>query len=576
MLQVLKIRDFALAGDVEIEFGPGLNVLTGETGAGKSIIVDAVSAVLGGRAGAGDVKEGEERAILEAAFSPSSHVLEILAELDLVPDDADEALILVREISAAGRSKCRVNGRLATVAALAQIGRALVDIHGQHESASLFHAARHIDFLDALGGPGLAPLREEVSRLAKERTDLLAEIAHLKESERERARREDLLRYQIDEIRAARLSPGEEEELEAERARLSHAERLAQGAAEAYAALYEGDGRGASAVDLAGEALRRLQGLAAYDEGLLPLIRSLEQGLVAIQEAARDLKRYQERLVADPGRLGEVEERLHRIGRLKAKYGATLEEVLAFAAAAERELATLESSAELLVQLERRLGRLDEALAQKALELSRARREVAARVSAEIASRLAALNMPRARFEVAFSVDEDPEGIDCGERRLAVTRKGIDRVEFLFSANPGESPKPLARIASGGEMSRVALAIKAAMAEADPVETLVFDEVDAGIGGETAERVADALVQLAKKRQVLVVTHLAQIAARADRHMAVVKEVKGERTTVAVRPLSGEERVWEIARMLDGQATRTSFEHAKALLDMARQTKTAS
>lgn len=576
MLEVLRIRDFALAGDVEIEFGPGLNVLTGETGAGKSIVVDAVSALVGGRASARDVREGEERAILEAAFSTGPHVAAVLAELDLAPDEADGGLILVREIWSTGRSKCRINGRLATVAELAQIGRALVDIHGQHDSASLLQASRHIDLLDALGGPRLQQLRERVSRLAGERAELLEEIERLKAGERERARLEDILRYQIDEIRAARLVPGEDEELERERARLAHAERLALGVAEAYSALYEGDGRRASAVDLAGEALRRLEALTAYDERLAPLVRTLEQALVAMQEAAHDLRRYRQDLVADPGRLAEVEERLERIQRLKAKYGSTVEEVIAFADQAEKQLAGLASAADRLAELERRLVQVEKELAREALELSAVRKEVAARVSAEIASRLAALNMPRARFEVAFGVEEDPRGIECGGRRLALTRKGIDRVEFLFSANPGESPKPLARIASGGEISRVALAIKSAMAEADPVETLIFDEVDAGIGGETAERVAQALVELARKRQVLVVTHLAQIAARADRHLAVVKESSGDRTTVTVRRLEGEERVWEIARMLDGKATKTSYEHAKALLDMARRTKSAS
>ncbi|MFS8573533.1 MAG: DNA repair protein RecN, partial [Clostridia bacterium] len=294
------------------------------------------------------------------------------------------------------------------------------------------------------------------------------------------------------------------------------------------------------------------------------------------QEAARALRPYQERLVADPERLSQVEARLEQIARLKAKYGSTVEEILAFAEEAQRELDAVVNSSASLAQLEKELAGIEQELAEKALELSAARREVAREAAAEIGRRLALLNMPHARFEVAFSVEEDPEGIECGGRRLAVSRKGIDRVEFLFSANPGESLKPLARIASGGEMSRVALAIKTVMAGADPVPTLVFDEVDAGIGGETAERVADALVQLAASRQVLVVTHLAQIAARADRHLNVVKSSDGLRTTVSVRPLDGEERVWEIARMLDGQATATSFDHARALLDMARRAKTAS
>ena len=384
------------------------------------------------------------------------------------------------------------------------------------------------------------------------------------------------MRYQIEEIRAARLTPGEDQELEAERARLAHAERLAQGVAEAYAALYEGGGVSASAVDLAGGALQRLEGLTAYDEELAGLVRGLEQALIAMQEAARDLRRYQERLVADPERLSQVEARLEQIARLKAKYGSTVEEILAFAEEAQRELDAVVNSSASLAQLEKELAGIEQELAEKALELSAARREVAREAAAEIGRRLALLNMPHARFEVAFSVEEDPEGIECGGRRLAVSRKGIDRVEFLFSANPGESLKPLARIASGGEMSRVALAIKTVMAWADPVPTLVFDEVDAGIGGETAERVADALVQLAASRQVLVVTHLAQIAA-AGRPAPERGEELGRPAHHRVGPAPGRRGAGvEIARMLDGQATATSFDHARALLDMARRAKTAS
>lgn len=577
MLLDLHIQNFAIAGRIAIEFGPGLNVLTGETGAGKSIIIDAVSALIGGRAGAGEVREGAERALIEGAFAVDSpRMRELLESLDIEPDEEDDMLILVREISAGGRSRCRIGGRLANVTALAQVGRSLVDIHGQHDSQSLFQPARHIDLLDALGGEEIASFRERVSQLAAKRQALLDEIERLKESERERARQEDLLTYQLQEIGAANLVEGEDDELEAERARLSHAERLAQGAAQAYAALYEGDGVSPSAVDLAGEALQRLEGLTEYDEELDSVVRALEQALVALQEVARDVRRYQEGLTADPQRLAEVEGRLELINRLKRKYGATVQEILAFAAAAQADLDSLTSSAQRLAQLQEELSALDIKLSEAAQELSAARKEVARRVSGAITERLMALNMPKARFEVAFDVQEDPSGIQVDGKRLAVTRRGIDRVEFLFSANPGESPRPLAKIASGGEMSRVALAIKATMAEVDPAATLIFDEVDAGIGGQTAERVAEALVELARTHQVLVVTHLAQIAARADRHMTVVKEESADQTTVSVRLLEGEERVWEIARMLDGQATQTSFDHAKALLEMAQQTKTAS
>lgn len=578
MLVDLHIQDFALAGRIAIEFGPGLNVLTGETGAGKSIIIDAVSTLVGGRAGAGEVREGSERALIEGAFViQPERMREVLDLVDASPEESDDdTLILVREISAGGRSRCRINGRLANVASLGRVGRALVDIHGQHDHQSLFHPSKHLDLLDALGGDPISRLRDAVSRLAARRQALLDEMERLREGERERARQEDLLTYQIEEIAAASLVVGEDDELEAERARLAHAERLAQGVAQAYASLYEGGGQFQSAVDLAGEALQQLEALAGYDEELAGLTRALEQAVISIQEVARDLRRYQESLTADPGRLAEIEERLELINRLKRKYGATIEEILAFAAASQAELDALTGSTQRLEQIERELAELEAELAKAAVELSAARKKLADQISEAITGRLRALNMSAARFEVAFDVQEDPAGIEIDGRKLAVTRRGIDRVEFLFSANPGESPRPLARIASGGEMSRVALAIKATMAQVDPASTLIFDEVDAGIGGQTAEKVAEALVELARTHQVLVVTHLAQIAARADRHMTVVKEERDGRTTVTVRPLEGDERVWEIARMLDGQATATSFDHAKALLEMARQAKTAS
>lgn len=577
MLLALNIQDFALAGRIEIEFGPGLNVLTGETGAGKSIIIDAVSALIGGRAGADDVRQGQERAVLEAAFAVTSPAVQAsLEELDAAPGDGDDTLILVREISASGRSKCRINGRLANVSGLAQVGKALVDIHGQHDHQSLFQTSYHLDLLDALGGDEILALRDRVSRLAEERARILQEIERLKEGERERARLEDLLTYQIEEIASARLRPGEDDELEAERARLVHVERLVQGIQHAYAALYEGGHGAPSAVDLAGDALHRLEGLIEYDNDLAPLVRSLEQAVVAMQEAAHDLRRYQAQLAADPERLFDVESRLEQIARLKRKYGATIEEILAFAEGAQADLEALTSSADRLSQLERSLTSVELELAKAAVSLSRTRRKAAEEVQTAVSERLRALRMPHARFEVAFSVEEDPQGVEIDGRRLAVNRRGIDRVEFLFSANLGEAPRPLAKIASGGEMSRVALAIKATLAQVDPAGTLIFDEVDAGIGGETAERVADALVELARTHQVLVVTHLAQIAARADRHMTVVKEADGDRTTVSVRLLEGEERVWEIARMLDGRRTPTSFDHAKALLTMAQRTNTAS
>lgn len=581
MLSELRIEDFAIAERVELEFGPGLTVLTGETGAGKSIVVDAVAAILGGRVSSDDVRADRPRALVEASFlkAEATKAVSQAAQFGFEEDpaqapDDDGLLILSREINAGGRSKCRVNGRLANVSQLKAIGEHLVDIHGQHDHQSLLAPSRHLDLLDALGGDRVSDLSLRVNRLAERRSQLMAEIDRLKETERERARQEDLLRYQIEEINAAGLEEGEDENLEAERARLAHAERLAQGVREAYAALYEGEG--AAAIDLVGTAWNILEDLRSYDDNLSGPAEALSEAIVNLREVSRELRTYAEGLEIEPARLEEIEVRLETIAGLKRKYGDGIAEILSFAAEAQKELDSLTSAQDRLTALEEELKTVEAELAHAASQLSTVRREVAEGVSKRIARRLARLNMEAARFQVAIDHVEDPQGILIDGRRIRVSRRGIDRVEFLFSANPGEEPKALSRIASGGEMSRVMLAIKATLAEVDPAATLIFDEVDAGIGGETAERVAETLAELAKTHQVLVVTHLAQIAARADHHFNVEKASSKGRTTVRLKALSGDDRAWEIARMLDGKASETSFTHAKDLLQRAQSAKTAS
>ncbi len=577
MLEELRVEDYALVDRLELSFSRGLNALTGETGAGKSILIDAVQAVLGRRAGADSVRQGRERAYIEAAFSvaPDSPAAGLLRELGYM-DEGDELLVLSREISAGGRSKCRINGRLVNLSQLAEVGELLVEIHGQHEGASLLVPARHLELLDALGGAEVGSLRTEVGELAAERRRLLDAIERLDTSARERLRREELLRFQVEEIASARLEPGEEERLEEEKARLAHAERLMQGASAAYAALYEGSETAPSALDAAGGALRSLEQLVALDRGLQPAVELLGQAVVGLQEAAHELRRYVEGVEANPARLQEVEERLQLIASLKRKYGGSVEEVLAYFQRASEELAGLTREEESLEALRRRLAEVEERLADRASKLSDARRRAADRAAGEICRRLAQLAMPHARFEVQMRRESDPTGIEVDGERVAVGPKGIDKVEFLFSANPGEPPRPLAKIASGGEMSRVMLAIKSVLAEIDPCDTLIFDEVDAGIGGRTADAVAEALWQLSRSRQVLVVTHLAQIASRADRHLAVEKRETGGTTEVSVAEVSGEERVREIARMLGGSGTPAGLQHAKELLEMAHRGRSAS
>lgn len=574
MLHELHIEDFALARLVDVEFAPGFNVLTGETGAGKSILIDAVQAAIGGRVSSTDIRRGSDRARIEASFLLEAAPIdpEIAESYGL---DGEDVLILSREIPLEGRSKCRINGRLANASHLAEVGGRLVEVHGQHDARALAAVQRHIDLLDALGGEALLALRESVAKGVARRRSLRAEIDLLEQGERERARREDLLTYQIDEIAAARLEAGEDALLEAERGRLAHAERLAHGAREVYAALYEGDGNQPSALDMIGAAYERLLAISEYDPALGSFAAELESAMANLQEVARELRRYGEDVTYDPERLAEVEERLELINGLKRKYGEGIEEILAFAEAARAELDAVAGASERIKALKAELEALEASLGEQVQELSLLREETARRVSDMVERRLRYLQMPDAQFKVSIARRDDPDGIAVGGRRVALRSAGIDHVEFLFSANRGEEPQPLAKIASGGEMSRVMLAIKAALAEAERTPTLIFDEVDAGIGGETAQRVGDTLAELSRGRQVLVVTHLAQIAARADRHFVVEKTSTGDRTTVSVRPVEGEERVRELARMLDGKATEASFKHARALLELAAQGRAA-
>lgn len=564
MLIDLSIHNVALAEDLNIEFRPGLNVLTGETGAGKSIIVGAISALMGARIGAGLVREGEDRAAISASFdvNEGSAIAARLLNDDLWEDGP---VIFSREILK-GRSRCRLNGRLVNLSQLGAFGDELIDIHGQHDHESLMKTAKHVDLLDAVGGDDIRRLRREVARLYDERTTVVRDIDRLMESERDRERREDLLKYQIEEIAAAGLNPDEEEALDIEGNRLANAERLSEAVQAAYAGLYDGDGIGVAATHAIGEAVQSLVGLVSADPELAPIIENLQSALYTLEEAARDLRVYGESVTFDPQRLEQVNERRQLIAGLKRKYGGTVAEVVAFLSRCEEELASLSDSEQTLHALNKRLDELTKQWVEQATKLSAARKRVAGPLSSGVTEKLRDLNMDAARFNVDFDVRPDEEGVSVPGVATHITRRGIDHVQFLFSANRGEKPKPLSEIASGGEMSRVMLAIKSTMAEADRDRTLIFDEVDAGLGGHTAEKVADALSELALTHQVIVVTHLAQIAVRADHHMMVEKVQKRGRTTIDVRTISGDDRVREIGRMLDGLSTSKSIDHAKALL----------
>ena len=571
MLVDLFVRDFALVEEVEVEFGPGFNVLTGETGAGKSLLVGAITFVLGARAGTEVIRKGAKEAIVEATFDARGAPLAVRAAEEAGFEPEDGLLVFSRELSTSGRSRFRINGRTATLSAVRSIARFLIDVHGQHEHQSLLDVLRHLDFLDSLGGEELARLRGEVERLYREWRGLVEERERIVATERERAQRLDLLEFQRREIDAARLTVGEDEELLKEREILANAEKLHEAAATAYRLAYENEEGEEAAADLLGEAAEALEEALRIDGRLKGPWEALSQALSLIEEAARELRDYIDSLDFDPRRLEEVEARLDLIERLKKKYGDTIEAILAYRRSIEREIEELSTAEERLEEVEARLREVEAELARKAKRLSEERRKLAKDLSRRMKKELSELAMPHAKFEVDIRVEPSEEGIEFEGRKVAIGPRGVDRVEFLFSANPGEPAGPLSKIASGGEMSRVMLALKSVHAWEAQVPTLIFDEIDIGIGGRTALAVAEKLRKVADRTQVLCVTHLPQIASVADHHFVVEKVEERGRAKVRVGRLSEEERAREIARMLGGEElTPVTLRHAEELLARAR------
>ncbi len=556
------MRDFVLLDEVRVEFRPGLNVLTGETGAGKSMLVDALGAVLGQRTPSDVVRTGASCARVVAVFEAASfpQLRPVVDELGLPWEDG--ALVLVREIG--GRARAYVNGQPTTVGVLRRLGTLLAEIHGQHEGQRLLEPASHRELLDAFGGGALLSLRARAEELFGRWRQLRSELRSLDVGERERAQRVDLLRFQISEIDAVRPRPGELEELAGLRTRLVNAERLRESVAGAYQALYGDEG---AAADRVGRAAVLLRQAAVWDPALEPLVEALESLGAQLSDLSRDLHAAVERAESDPARLEEVESRLAALRALLRKYGDTVEAVLDYRDRAARELEALENADSRRAELEQQVALVEAQLASAVRDLSAARAAAARRLEKAILQHLQDLAMPAARFRVRLDVEEDPDGLPAGGRRLAVAPWGADRVEFLLSTNPGEPPRPLHRVASGGELSRVMLALRTVLARADPPAVMVFDEVDSGVGGRTGHVIGAKLSELSGVCQVLCVTHLPQIAALANHHLAIRKVTERGRTRTVVEVLDPEARVEEIARMLSGPTpTETARRHARELL----------
>lgn len=589
MLLELSIRDFAIIDRLRLTFGPGFNALTGETGAGKSIIIDALGAILGERTGAEFVRAGAPSARVEGVFEvagPSAEALHAtLAEFGLSDDDAtgDEPLILSREITASGRSTARVNGRTITAGTLAKLGERLVDIHGQSDHLTLLRPANHIDMLDRYAG--LTAEREALTKVVVELRGVRDRLSSLDRDDRELARRVDLLRFQVEEIDAARLRAEEEDELLAERRVLASAGRLTELADLAYRKLSGGgnDFSGAKAprgaLDLLRQVNTALAELVSLDPTMEETRAAVEEQGYLLEDAAATIRDYRERIEGDPHRLEEIEERLSLLKDLKRKYGATLAEVIAFGTQANEELSQIERSGERAEELRTREAELLAQIGAQAVVLTGKRREAGDRLSAAVEASIRELNMGRARFatQIAHVTDAhgapvpDTEGGSEGERRLAFDDHGVDRVEFLLAANSGEPLKPLARVASGGETARLMLALKSILSEVDTTPTLVFDEVDVGVGGRSGQVVGEKLWGLTageSQHQVLCISHLPQIAAFADSHFKISKQQLDDRTISSVERITADERVDEIAAMLDGvPLTEAARANARVMLE---------
>lgn len=565
MLSELTIQDFAIIERLDLRFGSGFNVLTGETGAGKSIIIDAVSMLLGGRADVDLIRSGADQATIEGTFVLDEEIQAIInpmLEQDSLEGDDPAVLVLAREIRREGRNICRINGRVVSLKTLSEIGQNLVDIHGQTEHLSLMRVREHVDLLDRYGE--LWSLRDQLTALVRQLRVVRRELADLRRDERELARRVDLLQYRVSEIEAARLEPGEVEDLTQERTRLANAEQLRELADEAYRALYGGDEEQASVVDLLQMSVRTLTGLARLDPATTSLGEATEALTYQLEDLAGSLRDYRDRIEFNPRRLNQVEERLALIHGLQRKYGDSIEEILAFADRAQHELETIERSEERTSELEAEEDLLLREIGRLGQDLSARRRGTGDRLALGIEAELEELSMARARFGVDLAWRDDAEGAYVDGQRVAFDLTGLDRVEFLVAPNVGEPLKPLVRIASGGETSRLMLALKTVLAQADRTPTLIFDEIDAGIGGRVGSVVGQKLWGLTvgdggkvRNHQVLCVTHLPQLASYGDLHFRVHKHIVGERTVTSVDGLHERDREQEIAEMLGALTDRT-------------------
>ncbi len=558
MLTELRITNFAVIEQLSLQFQEGFTVLTGETGAGKSILIDALALLVGGRASTEQIRTGADEAQLEAFFSLRDlPILRNQLRADGILNPKDDDLIIRRVLSRSGRHRVYLNGNLSPLHQIEALGGTLVDIHGQHDQQSLLSVGQQLNALDAFGG--LKDLRQQHQEVFGQWKEHQRQLEDLRRLSADRAQREEFLRFQYLEIAEADLHPAEEDRLHAEQRRLAQGQRLGELAEQAYELLYAGDQGILGGLATVGKAVSEL---GTIDPEKQEWRRQIEEAVIQLKELAHNLRDYQQQLEPDPDRLAHVERRLDLVQRLKKKYGGSVESVLAFGVDAKHQLDALESAETEVAALQKQVDEDWKGVKALADHLSRKRNQAATRMQGEILAELAALRMERTRFEISFSAEEDAR---------TISPSGQDRVEFLLSANPGEPLKSLARVASGGELSRIMLAIKTVLAEMDRVPVLIFDEVDAGVGGAVAAVMGQRLLELGRYHQVFCITHLPQVASHGSHHLLVQKSVKQSRTVASVRTLDGTEREEEIARMLGGvTVTKKVRETAAEMIGTAK------
>ncbi len=574
MLKEIHIRNFVLIEALDLEFSGGFNVFTGETGAGKSIILDALSVVLGEKADTSFIREGTKRASIEAVFDYGSRrdeITEILEREDLMPEEGDDELILAREIRDGGRSTARVNGSAVSIAVVQELGALLVDIHGQSEHLSLLKPASHIRLVDQFAGNG--DILKEYRGVYKKYLAVSKELRELRSGEEEALRQQDILNYQLNEITSAELSADEEEKLQKDRERFANAEKIIKSAHQGLQALNGRSEERPGIIDQLSVLEDALDSMAGYDETLQPLCEAVVTAADQLNDVLDALQKYKASLGYSPRKVNQIEERMQLYFSLKRKYGGTVEAVLEFAENAKRKLGLITNADARTAELETERQSLLDRLAELAAELSEKRTAAAKLISQGVEKELDDLRMPSAKFEVTMDRVPAEDGLaDKKGGTWAFGDNGYDRVEFLISPNPGEGLKPLAKVASGGETSRVMLALKNTLAKADTIPTMVFDEIDQGIGGRVGALVGEKLWELGQYHQVICITHLPQLAALRDAHFHVRKQIEDGRTQTVVTPLTEDESLHEMAALL-GSDSEENEQAVTAMLKDAEQFK---